>query len=68
MVLSRVYTKFIHKPLGNIYRIYMIFINSMNFSRIYKKGEELPKSGMDTIEWIGPNAPEDAEKIVFDFN
>ncbi len=59
---------YIYKTRPVIIEGEMAGMEGMNFSRVYKNGESLPEFGMDKIEWIGPNAPEDAEKIIFDFN
>lgn len=42
-------------------------IEGFSYSRIYKKGEKIPELFPDDIEWIGPEAPPDMEKVVFDF-
>ncbi len=60
-------TEYIYKtrpviPFGS-----MKDMEGMAFSRIYKKGEALPKLTFQAVEWIGPEAPEDVKEIDFDF-
>ncbi len=42
-------------------------IEGFAFSRLYKKDEILPDMSVDSIEWVGPEAPPDVKKVVFDF-
>ncbi len=49
-------------PLGS-----MKNMEGFAYSQIYKKGENLPELSLNSIEWIGPKAPDDVEKVVLDF-
>lgn len=40
----------------------------MAWSRLYRKGEELPGFDMDKVEWIGPVNNQYNEDVKFDFN
>ncbi len=42
-------------------------IEGFSYSRIYRKDEPIPEFSTDGVEWIGPEAPPDVEKVVFDF-
>lgn len=42
-------------------------MEGFSYSRIYRKDEHIPDISEENIEWIGPEAPPDVEKVVFDF-